>query len=381
MSGYSVPWLILLILTISCGKDQSSHPRAHPVTGNLVGVDLDRLDDALDACDFLISHLTDEGRYEVEERWGPEGDLYLYGTASVLVEAYRITGEEKYLVGARLVFDRMKRIQLPGGGWTLNLSSSGRELKITEQQRRDSWQNEMLPAIGAFTYAVAKYRRVTGDDRYNAMIERGMDRLMTQWDGKQGLFIEEPTEQREKLRSDPKTYQALFLLGLGAWQEWRTDLRPVVVRLTQAIRTNYESYDEQTMPFMLVLHGALLMDSREYVVQEIKPRLDELIRSPVFKCARIRGGYGHRDGVRGIVNTEANCRGTCAVAMGMKLYDLTTGTHTYRDSKEYREIAGWIDSMKDENGYFGYQTEHDMKRRGKGSPAQYIPCWWIFGTI
>ena len=135
------------------------------------------------------------------------------------------------------------------------------------------------------------------------------------------------------------------------------------------------------MPFMQVLHAALVMESLDYVVEEIKPRLDELIQSPVFRCAEIRGGYGHRDGVRGIINTEANCRGAGAVALGMKLYDLKTGTRTYSDSKEYRDVADWIDSMKDNTGYFGYQTEHHMKRRGKGSPAQYIPCWWIFGTI
>jgi DUF1680 family protein len=191
------------------------------VSGNLEGVDLSRLDDALDACDFLIAHISDEGRYEVDERWGPEGDLYLYGTASTLVEAYRITGEKKYLEAARRVFDRLQRIQLPGGGWTLNLSTSGREFKVSERQRLDSWQVEMLPAIGAFTYAAAKYRRVTGDGRYNAMIERAIDRLLKVWDEKQGLFVEQETKQREQLRSDPKTYQAMFLLGLGQWQTWR----------------------------------------------------------------------------------------------------------------------------------------------------------------
>ena len=233
----------------------------------------------------------------------------------------------------------MQNTQLPGGGWTLNLARNGQEFRITEQERRDSWRYESLPAIGAFTYAVGKYRRVTGDDRYNAMIQRAIDRLMRQWDVEQGLFIEEHDQNRDQLCSNPVTYQAMFLLGLGAWQEWRPQLRPVVERLTEVIRRNYESFDERTMPFMRVLHAALLMqhETEEYVINEISPRLDELIHSPVFKCTRIRGGYGHRDGVRGIVNTEANCRGTGAVALGMKLYDLTTNTRTYRDSREYRE--------------------------------------------
>ena len=379
------PLVIVWVLcaTVCFAESRQSHPRARPVQGDLRSVDLDRLDDALDACDFLLEHLSPEGRYQADQLWGPEGDLYLYGIISVLVEAYRITGENEYLGGVHKVLNYLQQAQLPSGGWTLRLSGTGKEFKITERQRRDSWRYEELPAIGAFAYAVDKYHRVTGDDRYNAMIERAIDRLMKQWDEQQGLFVEERDEKRDELRSDPTTYQAMFLLGLGVWQERDPRLRPVVKRLTEAIRTNYESFDERTMPFMRVLHASLLMryGSRDYVVAQIKPRLDELVHSRIFKCVKIRGGYGHRDGVRGIVNTEANCRGSGAVALGMKLYDLTTGTRTYRDGKEYREVAGWTNSMKDQRGYFGYQTEHDMNRKGKGSPAQFIPCWWIFGTL
>lgn len=373
-----------ILPAFTCSAQESrSHPRAQVVQGNLEGVDLRRLDDALDGCDYLLEHLTEDGRYQAKDLWGPESDLYVYGLGSVLVEAYRISNEEKYLSGARKVFDYLQRKQLPNGGWTLNLSGTGQEFQITEQQRRRSWKYEVLPAIGAYAYAIGKYRRVTGDNRYNAMIDRAIDRLMQVWDEDRGLFIEKHDERRDELRSDPITYQGMFLLGLGVWQQWRPELCPIVERLTEAIRKNYQSFDERSMPFMRVLHAALLMrhGSRDYAVNEIKPRLDELVHSRVFKCSEIPGGYGHRDGVRGIVASEANCRGSGAVALGMKLYDLTTNTRTYRDSEEYRDVAGWIDSMKAEHGYFGYQTQHDMKRKGRGSPAQFIPCWWIFGTL
>ena len=60
-------------------------------------------------------------------------------------------------------------------------------------------------------------------------------------------------------------------IGLGAWQEWRLQLCPVVERLTETIRKNYESFDERTMPFMRVLHAALLMqhETEEYIVNVI----------------------------------------------------------------------------------------------------------------
>ena len=124
------PLVIVWVLcaTVCFAESRQSHPRARPVQGDLRSVDLDRLDDALDACDFLLEHLSPEGRYQADQLWGPEGDLYLYGIISVLVEAYRITGENEYLGGVHKVLNYLQQAQLPSGGWTLRLSGTGKEL-------------------------------------------------------------------------------------------------------------------------------------------------------------------------------------------------------------------------------------------------------------
>ena len=85
-----------------------------PVKDGLETADMDRLEQALDACDFILAHLTSQGRYEIDDSWGPEGELYLYGVASVLVEAYRISAEKEYLVGARKVFELSARLENMG---------------------------------------------------------------------------------------------------------------------------------------------------------------------------------------------------------------------------------------------------------------------------
>ena len=362
---------------------ESSHPQAQPVRGDLATVDLARLDHALDACDFLLEHLTSEGRYEVEERWGPEGEWYLVSICRTLLEAYRITGRQKYLDGAATILNRLQQTQMPAGGWALKLGPDGLEFKAAEEERRLTWERENLPMIGNVTHAVAKYRRLTGDDRYNGMVDRALEHLFEHWDPENGCFVEKSGEHFVGMRSAPTAYQAYFLLGLVAWRSWSERLEVIIPKLVGYVRRNFESFDEYTMPLMRANHAILLMKHRSlnYMVSEIKPRIDRLAASPVFKCPGILGGYGHRDSYRGIVNTEANMRGSGALAIAMKFYDLTTGTTTYRDSDAYRDVTSWIDSMKAERGYYEYQTEHDGKRKGRGSPAQYIPCRWIFGQF
>ena len=85
------------------------------------------------------------------------------------------------------------------------------------------------------------------------------------------------------MRSAPTSYQAFFLLGLSAWKPWRPSLEPMIPKLVAYIRRNLKSFDEYTMPFMRVYHMVLLMkhSSRDYVVHEFKPRIDQLIVSPV----------------------------------------------------------------------------------------------------
>jgi hypothetical protein len=360
----------------------SSPDDVAPVMGDLATVDLDRLDDALDACNFLLEHMNADGAYEVEERWGPEGESYLIEVGWTLLEAYRITGQGRYLEGAVSILDRLKRTQMPDGGWTLKLGTSGLEFKVTEEERQRTWEREELPLIGAAAYAVAKYRRLTSDQAYDGMINRAVDHLLEHWDPKRGCFLESSRHFTE-MRSAPTGYQAFFLFGLSAWQPQRTDLDDVVPGLVDYVQRNLESFDEQTMPFMRMVHIALLLQHRpiDHVRRELKPRIDDLAASPVFKCSWVRGGYGHRDSYAGIVTSKANVRGSGAVALVMRLYDLTTGTRTYRDSEVYGDVSWWIDAMKADRGYYGFQTREGLKRLGRGSPAQYIPCFWIFGAF
>ena len=355
-----------------------------PIEGNLGSVDLTRLGDALAACRFLLDHLEADGSYAVEERWGPESNLYLAEIAWVLLEAHRIERLPETLDGATRVLDRLQRLQKPSGGWTLDLGPDGQEFTASEVERRPTWESEDPPVVGAVAYAVARYQDLTGNDRYREMVERALTYLLPMWNAAVGYFSEDNEKHLSGLRSNPAAYQAMFLLGLGEWSRWRPDLEEVVARLVESIRAAFEGFDEDTMPFMRAYHALLMLrhGGPEYASRQVRPRIESLLNGQAYRCLRIKGGYGHRDGCRGIVTTEANIRGTGAIAVASRFYDLATGTDTFCHTEAYGEAAAWIDGMKKPGGgYFEYQPEGDLKPRGLGSPGQFIPCWWIFGAL
>ena len=79
-----------------------------PIEGDLASVDLVRLPQALDACDFLLENLGPDAAFTVDERWGPEGELYLVEVAWSLLEAYRISGRQRYLDGGVAILNRLR---------------------------------------------------------------------------------------------------------------------------------------------------------------------------------------------------------------------------------------------------------------------------------
>ena len=122
--------------------------------------------------------------------------------------------------------------------------------------------------------------------------------------------------------------------------------------------------------------------AQSYVEKYIKPKLDSYMQSGLFRSDDIPGGYGHRDGVRGIVTDELHMRSGIGLAYALKAYDINTGNDHYMSTKWYRELCAWIDSMKaDDGSYYEYETALDRKKYGKGSAGQYLPVLWILGTL
>jgi len=65
----------------------------------------------------------------------------------------------------------------------------------------------------------------------------------------------------------------------------------------------------------------------------------------------------------------------------MKSYDLAAGEDLYTATPLYAYLSEWIDNMRAPSGsYFEARDRATGQTFGQGSPAHYIPLWWILGA-
>lgn len=348
-------------------------------------VDEKRYLDAIDAANFLADNFIKNGRYYVDESWGPEGILYLAESSWALMDCYRIFGIKKHLDGVIAILNEIKSLQKLNGGWSIDLGESGTRFSITEEQRADSSKYVDPPTTAAFLRTIAEYQVLTGDESYYSIGDKAFRYLIELWDPVERTFVDKTQRKLLGLRSNPSSYHLFFLLGVHAWKQFQPEkLSGIYHTLLSFVKDNYESFDEHTMPLITALHASVLIDhcDMEYIKNVIKPRIDQnLVNNKVFSVPSVPGGYGHRDGLRGIVTTEVHLRSCAGIAISMKQYDLATGTNIYRNSERYKEIESWIDKMKGEGFFYEFEDCTDGKRIGYGSPGQYLPCWWILGKV
>jgi hypothetical protein len=350
-------------------------------------VDIDKLEDALSAATFLADNFIGIGRYVVDETWGPEGLLYLAESSYALFSAYEITKDLHYLNAVESILKELRQIQKPSGGWALEIGKHGDGLAfvITDEIRKITAEIEDLPPTVAMLKTIADYHKLTGDDSYLEMGNRAFSYLMEYWDAEYGSFLEKDNNELTALRSNPRSYHLFSLIGIHAWrdhaQEKIDEILPIILEF---VKGTFESYDEETMPLVLGLHAAILLQhsTPEYIDNVIKLRIDDhLLKNETFRIPNLQGAFGHRDGLRGIVKDEAHMRSAAGVAIAMKFYDLKTNTRTYRDTDTYQHIAKWIQGMKGNGFYYEYELLDEHKKLGYGSPGQYLPVWWILGKI
>ncbi len=348
-------------------------------------IDIDKLQDALKAADFLAHNFIKNGRFRVDETWGPEGVLYLAESSYALCSIYEVTKKELYLDAVKAILKELKRIQKPSGGWALELGASGVGFKITEKIRQITKKIEDLPPTVAVLKTIADYQKLSHDTNYYSMGERAFNYLIRYWDEEYGSFLEKNNNELTALRSNPRSYHLFSFKGIQAWQAFSPDkTKKILPNLLSFIKKTFESYDHNTMPLIYGLHAAILLEEsdEEYRENIIKPRIDNhLLYNNIFRIPGFAGCYGHCDGLRGVVTTESHMRSCAGIAIACKFYDLISNTKTYRDTSEYKDIENWIQSMRGEGFYYEFQTIPEEKRIGYGSPGQYLPIWWVLGKI
>jgi len=348
-------------------------------------VDCSRFYAALGAADFIAAHHDDEGSYKVSEHWGPEGEIYRAICVWALLDAYKFSGKPEYLDKSRIILERFKKRQRKSGGWTISLGSDGMKFKITDEDRSDSESSEDPIIAGAVLKAIVDYQTITNNNEFKEMGDKAFDYLMILWDSNIGTINENRNRNLSALRSNPDQYHFLILLGINAWVNiGSVQAKEIFPQILDFVRKTFESFNNETMPLMFGYHVAVLTKfcPLQYSLDIIKPKLNAYMDKALFRSNDICGGYGHHDGLRGIVTDELHMRSGIGLAYALKAYDLNTGENVYQNSEWYSDLCGWIDNMKSNDGsYFEYQTDTDKQKYGKGSAGQYLPILWILGTL
>lgn len=347
-------------------------------------VDKDLLRYALIAGDKLCKEFSKSGRYKVHESWGPEGILYFSETAYALNELFKVTGDQKYIKTVRLILLEMQKLQKPSGGWPLYSWGNGIRFKIDDSTREAVAKVEDIFPTVAVLKVIADYTQSTQSDEFVQMGMKAYSYLENRFDKNYGSFRGEPNDDLTKLRSNPRAYHLFSLIGISSWSHFEGKVKySVLPSILDFVKMTFEGFDSQTMPLIYGLHAAVLVQyvNTDYSKQIIKKRIEEHLVNGLFRIKCIKGAYGHRDGLRGICLDEAHMRSAAGVALAMKFYDLYSGQPYFTDTTQYRDIYTWILSMASEECFYEFQDVATRKRFGHGSPAQFLPIWWILGKF
>ncbi len=346
-------------------------------------IDLDKLDDALNTATFLANNFLETGRYNVDEAWGPEGILYLAESSYALIRVYEISDDELYIKAVESILEALAGIQKSSGGWALEIGKSGVGFKVDDEIIRITAEIEDLPPTVAILKTISDYTRVSGDSKYLSMGHKAFSYLMDYYDEEYGSFREKENNELTALRSNPRSYHLFSLIGVESWREHSPEIVDrILPGILDFVKKTFESYDYETMPLVYGLHAATLVQhcSKEYIEEVIKLKIEkDLIYNTRFKIPGLPGGFGHHDGLRGIVTDEAHLRSGAGIIIAMKYYDLHTNSRTYRDTDAYKELSTWVQGMKGDGFYYEFELLPERKKLGYGSPGQYLPIWWILG--
>ena len=346
-------------------------------------VDLERFESAKNAIDYIVSSHDMNGTYFVNESWGPEGEIYRAMCVLVLVDMYSLTKQKEYIDTARQILNRFRNSQLNNGGWTISLGNDGLRFKITEAERIDSNSHADPIIAGVVLKAIVEYSTILGSNEFELMGKKAYQYLVDIWDEDLGTVNENKDRELTDLRSNPDAYHFYIMDGIKSWHTFGSkDAGMKFNKILHFVKKTYEQFTDETMPLMIGYHVALLAkyESVSYRTEIIKPKLESYLQSDLFASKSIIGGYGHRDGLRGVVTDELHMRSAIGLSYAMKAYDYYSKNDYFIKKEVYKNIVNWIDSMKDDKGYYEFQDSIDGAKYGKGSPGQYLPILWILGT-
>ena len=142
---------------------------------------------------------------------------------------------------------------------------------------------------------------------------------------------------------------------------------------------NFVNDAPKNFSFMSAVRMILLLATTgtEHLESIIEPSMNAFWAEPARRYYHNFNDFRHNPEIFDHVNNRANM----TMAIMMKHYDLAACEQVYTNTPLYSYLSEGADRMRAPGGsYFECKDIATGCKHGQGSPAHYIPLWWILGA-
>ena len=327
-------------------------------------IDPERLPAARAVLDYVVPRVREDGRFHPEDSLWAESSGYQAQLAGTLAVAGKLLDDERCKRAARRVVYRMLENTVEGL-WSLDWWW---DHHIVEPPSAEWRQQNTVPDpryTPTVLFNLGLYHRVSGDDAVVAPARDAMARMFDRWDYSEGSYV-------------PMTPE-FVALAVWAWEEALPEFSARKDSTVKWVADTFVKEAPTVFPFASAVRMTLLLmaTGTKYLESVIQPGMEAFLAEPSRRFDHEPNDFHHSAATSDHVNIRANI----AVMLLMKSFDLVAGSQVYTGTPLYEYLSGWTDGMRAPGGsYYECQDVATGRLFGQGSPAHYIPLWWILGA-
>lgn len=354
--------------TQEAGYDLPHNMRARSSLHVIERIDQKRLSTAKAIVDYVIPRVSEDGLFHPEESLWPESGVYRSQHAGTLAVTGQLLGDDRCIEAARRMLYRTIDVRIDklwstDWWWDHPVADIDSVDLVNWQQQNRVVEKGYASPTNLFNLGI--YHRVTLDDSVVKPCRESMTAMFERWDFSQDDWHHMTPE--------------FAALAVWAWEETLPEFASKKAPVIRRVIDRFVQDAAADFPFVLAVRMTLLLAATgtRHLESVIMPGIDALLASPSRRHDGRPNDFRHNQATSDHVNNRANM----AVAIMMKHYDLAAGEPVYTNTPLYESLSDWIDGMRAPGGsYYECQDIRTDRRSGQGSPAHYIPLWWILAA-
>ncbi|MCH2211520.1 MAG: hypothetical protein MK110_09470 [Fuerstiella sp.] len=331
-------------------------------------IDRKRLAAARAIIDYVVPRVSAEGLFHPEDSLWAESGVYRSQHAGTLAVAGQLLDDDRCIEAARRMLYRTIDVRIhklwsTDWWWDHPVSETvAADWKNWQEQNRVVEEGYASPTN---LFNLGLYYRITGDDYVVEPSRESMAAMFARWDYTQDNWHHMTPE--------------FAGLAVWAWEETFPQFASKKDPIVRRVIDRFVKDATNDFPFVLAVRMTLLLavTGTRYLQSVLKPGIDALLAASARRYEQRPDDFRHS----AVTSDHINIRANMAVAIMMKHYDLAAGEQVYTGTPLYASLSDWIDLMRAPGGsYYECQDIVTGRKYGQGSPAHYIPLWWILAA-